>query len=61
VTPGAFQTAHAGGFDVFLVKVDLGKRHKDAGERTASVTAQEPRSSGAGARTGLTRDRIARR
>jgi Beta-propeller repeat len=55
VTPGAYQTANAGGYDVFLVKVTLGKRHKGSGRRTASVTAQ---GGGSGARTGLTRDRM---
>ena len=55
VTPGAYQTANAGGYDVFLVKVTLGKRHKGSGQRTASVTAQ---GGGSGARTGLTRDRM---
>jgi hypothetical protein len=55
VTRGAFQTTNAGGFDVFLVKVDLGKRHKGAGQRTASATA---RADGSGARAGLTRERM---
>jgi Beta-propeller repeat len=57
VTRGAYQTTNAGGFDVFLVKVDLGRRHKGSGQRTASVTAQ---TGGSGARTGLTRDRMTR-
>jgi hypothetical protein len=56
VTPGAFQTANAGGFDVFLVKVALEKRHKGSGQRTGSVTVES-----SGPREGLTRDRIARR
>ena len=55
MTRGAFQTTNAGGFDVFLVKVDLGKRHKGAGQRTASATA---RADGSGARAGLTRERM---
>jgi hypothetical protein len=55
VTRGAFQTTNAGGFDVFLVKVALGKRHKGSGQRTASPTAQ---AVGSGARAGLTRDRM---
>jgi hypothetical protein len=55
VTPGAFQTANAGGFDVFLVKVALDKPHKGSGQRTGSV------ESSSGPREGLTRDRIARR
>jgi beta-propeller repeat-containing protein len=59
VTPAAFQTANAGAFDGFLVKLDLEKRHTGSGQRTASITAQEGRSSGP--REGLTRDRIARR
>jgi hypothetical protein len=54
VTPGAFQTENGGGFDVFLVKVDLGKRYKGSGHRTASVTPAD----GSGARAGLTRDRM---
>ena len=58
VTPGAFQTANAGGFDVFLVKINLEKRHKGSGQPTASVTVQ---AGGSGARTGLARDRMARR
>jgi hypothetical protein len=58
VTPGAFQTENAGAFDVFLVKVDLGTRHKGSGHRTASVTAQERAS--AGQRAGPTRDRMGR-
>jgi hypothetical protein len=56
VTPGAFQTANAGGFDVFLVKVALDKRHNGSGQRTASVTVES-----SGPRAGLTRDRIAKR
>jgi hypothetical protein len=56
VTPGAFQTANAGGFDVFLVKLDLGKPHKGSGQRTASVTVES-----SGGREGLSRDRITRR
>ncbi len=48
VTPGAFQTENGGAFDVFLVKVDLGKRYKGSGHQTASVTAQEGTSSGRG-------------
>jgi hypothetical protein len=56
VTPGAFQTANAGGFDVFLVKVALDKRHKGSGRRTGSVAVES-----SGPRAGLTRDRIARR
>jgi hypothetical protein len=56
VTPGAFQTANAGGFDAFLVKVDLDKPHKGSGQRTSSVTVES-----SGPRAGLTRDRIARR
>jgi Beta-propeller repeat len=56
VTPGAFQTANAGGFDVFLVKVALDKRHKGSGQRAASVTVES-----SGPRAGLSRDRIARR
>jgi hypothetical protein len=56
VTPGAFQTANAGGFDVFLVKVALDTPHKGSGERTGSVTVES-----SGPREGLTRDRIARR
>jgi large repetitive protein len=55
VTPGAYQTTNAGGFDVFLAKVALGKRHKGSGQRTASVTA----AGGSGARAGRTRDRMA--
>jgi hypothetical protein len=55
VTRGAFQTTNAGGFDVFLVKVALGKRHKGSGQRTASATAS---TNGSGARAGLTRDRM---
>ena len=58
VTPGAFQTANAGGYDVFLVKVALGKRHKGGGQRTTSVTAHGGSS---GPPAGLTRDRMARR
>jgi hypothetical protein len=58
VTPGAFQTENGGAFDVFLVKVDLGKRHKGSGHQTASVTAQEHASSGP--RAGPTRDRVSR-
>jgi hypothetical protein len=58
VTPGAFQTENGGAFDVFLVKVDLGKRHKGSGHQTASVTAQEGASSGP--RAGLTRNRVGR-
>jgi hypothetical protein len=58
VTPGAFQTENAGAFDVFLVKVDLGKRHKGSGQQTASVTTQERAS--AGPRAGPTRDRVGR-
>jgi hypothetical protein len=58
VTPGAFQTENAGAFDVFLVKVDLEKPHKDSGPRPASITAQQPGSSGP--RAGLSRDRVAR-
>ena len=58
VTPGAFQTENGGAFDVFLVKVDLGKRHKGSGHQTASVTAREGTSSGP--RAGLTRDRVGR-
>lgn len=58
VTPGAYQTANAGGFDAFPVKVDLGKRHHGSGRRTAQVTAQAGSS---GAWTGLTRDRMTRR
>jgi hypothetical protein len=56
VTPGAFQTANAGAFDAFLVKVDLQKRHKGSGQRAGSVTVES-----SGPREGLTRDRIARR
>jgi Beta-propeller repeat len=56
VTPGAFQTANAGGFDVFLVKVALHKPHKGSGKRTASVTVGS-----SGPREGLTRDRIPKR
>jgi hypothetical protein len=41
VTPGAFQTENADAFDVFLVKVDLGKGHKGSGQGPGSVTAQE--------------------
>jgi hypothetical protein len=59
VTPGAFQTANAGAFDAFLVKIDLDKRHKNSGQRTASITAQERGTSEP--REGLTRERIARR
>jgi Beta-propeller repeat len=55
VTPGAFQTANAGGFDVFLVKVALDRPHKGSGQRTGSV------ESSSGPRERLTRDRIARR
>jgi hypothetical protein len=58
VTPGAFQTENGGAFDVFLVKVDLGKRYKGSGHQTASVTAREGTSSGP--RAGLTRDRVGR-
>jgi hypothetical protein len=58
VTPGAYQTTNAGGFDVFLVKVDLGRRHDGSGRRTAAVTA---RAGSSGAPTGLTRDRMTRR
>ncbi|HEU4399051.1 MAG TPA: SBBP repeat-containing protein [Actinomycetota bacterium] len=58
VTPGAFQTENGGAFDVFLVKVDLGERHKGSGHQTASVTAQEGASSGP--RAGLTRNRVGR-
>jgi Beta-propeller repeat len=58
VTPGAFQTENGGAFDVFLVKVDLGKRQQGAGHQTASVTAQERAS--AGQRAGPTRDRVGR-
>jgi hypothetical protein len=54
VTRGAFQTTNAGGMDVFLVKVALGKRHQGSGHRTASVTPAD----GSGARAGLTRDRM---
>jgi Beta-propeller repeat len=56
VTPGAFQNENAGAFDAFLVKVDLGKRHKGSGQRAGSVTVES-----SGPREGLTRDRIARR
>lgn len=55
VTPGAFQTRNAGGFDVFLVKVALDRRHKGSSQQTGSVTVESP-----GPRPGLTRDRIAR-
>ena len=58
VTPGAFQTANAGGCDVFLVKINREKRHTGSGQPTASDTAQ---AGGSGARTGLARDRMARR
>jgi hypothetical protein len=56
VTLGAFQTANAGAFDAFLVKVDLDKPHKGSGQRAGSVTVER-----SGSRAGLTRDRIARR
>ena len=56
VTPGAYQTANAGGFDVFLVKVDLDKPHKGSGKPRGSVTVGI-----SGLREGLTRDRIAKR
>jgi hypothetical protein len=56
VTPGAFKTANAGGFDVFLVKMALEKPHKGSGRRTASVTGGS-----SGPPAGLTRHRIARR
>jgi hypothetical protein len=46
VTPGAFQTENAGAFDVFLVKVDLGKGRKGSGQWTGSVTGQAQGSSG---------------
>jgi hypothetical protein len=56
VTPGAFQTANTGGFDVFLVKVALDKPHKGSGKPRGSVTVGS-----SGPREGLTRDRIAKR
>ena len=56
VTPGAFQTANAGGFDVFLVDVAVDKPHKGSGQRTGLGTVGS-----SGPREGLTRDRIARR
>jgi Beta-propeller repeat len=56
VTPGAFQTASAGGFDVFLVKVALDKPHKGSGKPRGSATVGI-----SGPREGLTRDRIAKR
>jgi hypothetical protein len=56
VTPGAFQTANAGGFDVFLVKVALDKPHKGSGKPRGSATVGI-----SGPREGLTRDRIAKR
>jgi hypothetical protein len=56
VTPDGFQTANAGGFDVFLVKVALDKSHKGSRQRTGSVTVEN-----SGPREGLTRHRIARR
>ena len=56
VTPGAFQTGNAGGLDVFLVKVALGKPHSGPGHPTTSVTVES-----SGPRAGLGRDRIARR
>ena len=54
VTPGVYQATNVGGFDVFLVKVALGKRHKGSGQRTASVTA----AGRSGDRAGLSRDRM---
>jgi hypothetical protein len=54
VTPDAFQTANAGGFDVFLAKVALDKPYKGSGQRPGPVTAGS-----SGPREGLTRDRIA--
>lgn len=52
VTPGAFQTAKAGGFDLVLVKVALDKRHKGSGQRTASVTVENSGPREAWPRTG---------
>ena len=56
VTPGAFHTENAGGFDVFLVKVALDKLHKGvrAKDRAGQVESSGPRE-------GLTREQIARR
>lgn len=52
VTPGAFQTANAGAFDGFLVKVNLKKRHKGSGQPAESATVES-----SGSREGLTRSR----